>query len=86
MRSLVWLRERFSNVIPWLAFPYGLTSVPVADAARSAGYDGALRVDGGWLPPPSRAQIDPYDMPRHNIPAGLSLRGFELRTSGLLDR
>jgi hypothetical protein len=50
-------------------------------AAARAGYEGALAIDGGWLPavPPDR-----YALPRVNVPPGLSLNGFVLRGAGLL--
>jgi hypothetical protein len=85
MRELVdswtWLVDRFTAVVRWLAYPYGLLTENVARAAAVAGFDGALRVDGGWL-----RRGDPvsarFETPRRNIPAGLSLEGFELRISG----
>lgn len=85
-RPLVWLSERFSTTVPWLAYPYGLSNAAVADAASSAGYAGALRVDGGWLPGTADRQIVRYQLPRQNIPSGLSTRGFELRVSGVMAR
>jgi len=82
VRPLAWLRERFERVLPWLTYPYGATSPEVASSAAALGYAAALRVDGGWLHHPARA--DRFDLPRLNIPAGLSARGFQLRASGLL--
>lgn len=79
-RPLAWLRERFQGVLPWISYPYGLTSPAVARAAAAAGYRAALRVDGGWM----GSAAEPYDLPRLNVPAGASIRGFELRTAGLL--
>lgn len=79
-RPLAWLRERFSGVLPWLTYPYGATSPEVARAARAAGYVAALRVDGGWM----SSAADAFDLPRLNVPAGVSVRGFELRTAGVL--
>ena len=81
---LQWLTERFDNVVRWLAYPYGFCNADVAAAALEAGYDGALRVDGGWISgglTSGAAQL--HMLPRYNIPAGLSVRGFQLRTSGL---
>lgn len=83
-RPLVWLRERFRHVVPWLSYPYGIASERVMQAAAEAGYDGALLVEGGWLGRPSRKPVDPFALPRQNVPAGISLSGFELRVSGLL--
>lgn len=78
---LRWLRERFpAAAIPWLSYPYGLSTPAVASAARACGYAGALRIDGGWL----RAPADPFALPRLNVPAGLSPAGFALRAAGLL--
>jgi peptidoglycan/xylan/chitin deacetylase (PgdA/CDA1 family) len=82
-RPLAWLRERFADVVPWLAYPYGLSSPAVEQAARAAGYQAAVRIDGGRLP--ARA-ANRYAIPRINLPAGISLNGFALRIAGLLDR
>lgn len=81
-RPLAWLRERFPGALPWLSYPYGLTSPAVERAAAEVGYAAGLRVDGGWLHDVERA--DPFHLPRLNIPASVSLRGFELRTAGIL--
>jgi peptidoglycan/xylan/chitin deacetylase (PgdA/CDA1 family) len=79
------LQRRIPASRPWLAYPYGLSSPMVETAAQSAGYELAFRVTGGVMrrrdPPPSR-----HALPRLNIPAGLSLRGFRLRAAGLLGR
>jgi len=82
-RPLAWLRERFEQVIPWLSYPYGQWSESVVAATRRAGYQAALRVDGGWY----RAAPDVvYALPRFNVPAGLSSDGFSLRLAGLFCR
>lgn len=78
---LEWLRERFDGVIEWLSYPYGLSSPAVERAAAEVGYEGALRVAGGWIP---TRDPDRYSLPRLNVPAGLSHDGFCLRLSGLL--
>jgi len=83
VRPLAWLRERFAGVLPWLAYPYGLASPAVEEAARRAGYEGAFRVEGGWMPRPGEP-VRRHALPRANVPAGASLDNFELRTSGLL--
>jgi len=78
-RPLGWLRARFPRVIPWLTYPYGLTDSRVERATEQAGYEAALRVDGGWFgPSPAR-----FSLPRFNVPAGLSAAGFRLRLAGL---
>ncbi|HEV2735376.1 MAG TPA: polysaccharide deacetylase family protein [Longimicrobiaceae bacterium] len=83
VRPLAWLRERFPGVLSWLTYPYGLTSPAVEEAARRAGYEGAFRVEGGWMPR-SGAGARPHALPRSNVPAGASLEHFEMRTSGLI--
>ena len=85
-RPLEWLRENFQSVIPWLAYPYGLATPREMEAARNSGYEGALMVDGGWIPKWSGEPQDRYALPRLNVPAGLSASGFELRLAGLLTR
>jgi peptidoglycan/xylan/chitin deacetylase (PgdA/CDA1 family) len=77
---LEWLRQRFDRVIPWLSYPYGLSSPAVERAVEEAGYEGALRVAGGWI---STRVLNRYALPRFNVPAGLSREGFHLRVSGL---
>lgn len=82
-RPLEWLRERVPIPSPLLAYPYGLHDRTVRLAAERAGYQGALAIDGGWLPPVPR---DRYALPRVNVPPGLSLPGFVLRGAGLLTK
>lgn len=79
-RPLAWLRERYSSVIPWVSYPYGLAGPAVEAAAREAGYAAALALGGAWFPPTG---VNPWAVPRVNIPSGLSENGFVMRTSGL---
>jgi len=79
-RPLAWLRQRFTSVIPWLSYPYGLASRTVEAAATAAGYAGGLVLGGGWFAPGS---VNRYAVPRVNVPSSLSLNGFVLRASGL---
>lgn len=79
-RPLGWLRERFASVIPWLSYPYGLAGPTVEAAARAAGYAAALALGGAWFPPTG---VNPWALPRVNIPSGLSENGFAIRASGL---
>ncbi|HEU4456909.1 MAG TPA: polysaccharide deacetylase family protein [Longimicrobium sp.] len=81
-RPLAWLREHFpAATIPWLAYPYGLWSREVEEAAERAGYAGAFRVDGGRLPLVGAAPG--FSLPRLNVPAGISDTGFRIRLAGL---
>lgn len=79
--SIEWLRTNFDErFIPWLSYPYGLYSPDVARLAADAGLAGALRVDGGWLR--HDAACDVFGLPRLNVPASMSLSGFQLRLCG----
>lgn len=82
-RPLEWLRGRFDSAVPWLSYPYGRSSERVKRTASASGYRGAVRVSGGWVP--RGKGVDPFSVPRVNVPAGLSLDGFRLRVSGLLE-
>lgn len=79
-RPLEWLSGFGARLIPVLSYPYGRSRDVVEQAAESAGYRAALRVDGGWLP---MAPTSLFALPRLNIPAGISLDGFALRLAGL---
>jgi len=79
-RPLVWLRERLPNVIPWLAYPYGLHSDRVAVEARRTGHEGALRINGGWV---GSADLRARDLPRLNVPASITTDRFILKTRGM---
>ena len=83
-RPIAWLTERFGHVVPWLAYPYGLSSPATEHAVERAGYVAALRVSGGWIPPAS--ELHRFALPRLNVPNGMSARGFRLRLSGLWAR
>lgn len=79
-----WLLERFNDrTVSAISYPYGRSNQTVWDAAQSAGYDIGLLIDGGWA---QSATTAPYAIPRLNIPSGVSVDGFVLRTSGLISR
>jgi len=80
-RPLEWLRSRFDSAVPWVSYPYGFFNSTVARLAANAGYRGAFRIDGGWLPPQESRQL--HALPRFGVPFGLSLSGFRLRLAGL---
>lgn len=80
--SRAWLHaEHAKTTIPWISYPYGLSSARVETLAASEGFVGGLRIEGGWLRP---GRDQPYALPRLNIPSALSRDGFLLRTSGVL--
>lgn len=79
-RPLAWLAAQNVPWQPWISWPYGLADDTVRDLARQVGYQAAFRVDGGWM---SNA-AGPFDLPRWNVPAGISIDGFAMRLAGLL--
>jgi peptidoglycan/xylan/chitin deacetylase (PgdA/CDA1 family) len=84
VQSRDWLADRFGPAfVPWLSYPYGSRSATVAGAARAAGYEGAFRIEGGWMAATSHT---PHDLPRLSVGAGLSDAGFGLRIAGLIRR
>lgn len=82
-RSRQWLERFGTRALPMIAYPYGLTSVVVPEVAQAAGYTAGFMIEGGWADPETQA---PFLIPRLNIPAGVSIDGFRMRTSGLLNR
>lgn len=81
-RARDWLADFGAPEAPWLALPYGAGSEALGRMAVGMGHGGVLRIGGGlW-----RRREGPAWVPRLNIPAGLSLRGLELRVSGLRTR
>lgn len=82
-RSLSWVQGFSERARCWLAYPYGMHSRQVASIARDTGYAGAFLVRFGWLAPGNAAG---FELPRLNIPAGLSPDGFRLRVAGVIDR
>ena len=81
-RPLAWLRERFSNVLSAIPYPYGFASAEVERAAAHAGYTAGLRIEGGWMMRDGAA-VNAFALPRLDVPSGLSAAGFELRAAGV---
>lgn len=80
-RPLRWLHERWEDsALSVVSYPYGSSSPRVEKMAGEAGYTAGFRIDAGWL---SRWPSNTLSIPRINVPAGASLRSFEIRTSGL---
>ncbi|HEV8448905.1 MAG TPA: polysaccharide deacetylase family protein [Gemmatimonadaceae bacterium] len=80
--SFEWLRAWFPDAtIPWLSYPYGFWSEPVRDIAAEVGYAAAVRVEGGWVA--AEGARAPYEIPRLNVPFGMSVNGLSLRLAGI---
>lgn len=79
-----WLTDHVSTPFLGLAYPYGLFDGRVESAVRLE-CPAAFMLRGGWFRR-SAVHITLHRIPRVNISAGVSLRGFELRTSDLIAR
>lgn len=79
-RTRDWLEASGLPTVDWVSYPYGKTNATVRDVVRALGFSGGLRVDGGWMPTDGG---DPFDLPRINVPAGISPRGFRILLAGL---
>jgi peptidoglycan/xylan/chitin deacetylase (PgdA/CDA1 family) len=79
---LTWLGQRYARTLPVIAYPYGLTSVPVQHAAAKAGYRAGFLCGGGRL---SRTSHDRMALPRVSVPAGLTSDGLRLRLTGIVE-
>lgn len=76
-----WLGRFANRVVPVVSYPYGLADARVQAAARAAGYAAGFMITGGWTSPVFGGR---FDVPRLNVPAGLSRDGFVLRAAGIL--
>lgn len=78
-RSVAWLGD-YPTAGTWLSYPYGRSNPQVEEEARALGCGGTLRNAGGCASLPAESL---YGVPRMNVPRGLSIEGFALRTAGL---
>lgn len=81
--SRAWLAEHVPAFVDWVAYPYGLADDRVERIARDVGYSGAFVLDGGWVPARAARR---HALPRLNIAAGVSPRGFRLRLADFFAR
>jgi len=80
-RSRAWVRSIARSWCNCIAYPYGSHDQRVIDGCIAAGYEGGLAIRGGWVP---TTDLNPFAVPRVNIPRGVSDLGFAIRTAGLL--
>jgi peptidoglycan/xylan/chitin deacetylase (PgdA/CDA1 family) len=80
-RTSDWIRQEFAaRSSSWIALPYGEGSETIGRTAVSLGHTGVFKIAGGlWNMSEENTQV-----PRLNVPAGMSYRGLALRTSGLV--
>lgn len=76
-----WLEARWpGRTVAWIAYPFGLESRIVREAAKRAGFVGALRIDGGRY----RAPVaDAFATPRFHVSSRITASGFAARAFGL---
>ena len=76
-----WLRQHVPNVLlPIVAYPYGIRPKDCATVLAAARLTHGFAVDGGWYKTKSFAPAT--RLPRWNVPAGISRKGFQLRLRG----
>lgn len=68
------------NIVPLMAYPYGLSPGQSARTKLTPLCDAAFLVEGGWMQ--AGALSNPYQLPRLNVPAGLSAAGFRAKLRG----
>jgi peptidoglycan/xylan/chitin deacetylase (PgdA/CDA1 family) len=81
VRSKGWLEKRGAGRAGLLSYPYGAMTDTVAGIAREVGFNAAFLVSGGRMNP-STLNSNALQLPRLNIPRGLSKEGFWMRASG----
>ena len=77
---LQWMARTTDRWLPVIAYPYGLTSPRVEQAAAQRGYVAGWRATGGWMRSMPRQRLD---CPRVTVPAGVSSDGFALLVAGV---
>jgi len=80
-RSRRWLKQRGSGSSELLSYPYGATTDSVRRIARELGFDAAFLVQGGRMNHALLASRA-FELPRLNVPRGLSKEGLWLWVSG----
>ncbi len=78
-RSRREIAERTSREVESIAYPYGLWSPRVAEAARRAGY----RIGATTEIRPFTAREEPLGVPRVNVPAGISIDALACWAAGI---
>lgn len=78
-KPLVWLRDRFSDVASWLAYPYGVSAQHVAAAARGAGYECAFEAQYAWVTEPLAGH---YALGRYTVGNNTTLARFRTHCAG----
>jgi peptidoglycan/xylan/chitin deacetylase (PgdA/CDA1 family) len=76
------LRERYPNVVPILALPFGLFDKRTVSAAREAGMLASLTLAGTTL----KQHHDRDDLPRFCVSRSESALKLQLRMAGVLER
>ncbi len=82
-RANDWLLARFpAFLLPYLAYPYGIPPRDISALAELPSVEYAFIVSGGRMG--ERSLSNRFQLPRWNVPAGISRDGFRLRLRGWL--
>jgi peptidoglycan/xylan/chitin deacetylase (PgdA/CDA1 family) len=79
MESRDIIRRRTGVTPEFYAYPYGLWNDPVRQAVREAGYRAAFTLEDGHRGP----GLDPWALPRINVPSGIEDAAFQAWAAGL---
>jgi peptidoglycan/xylan/chitin deacetylase (PgdA/CDA1 family) len=82
LKSKTWLRSRAGEHVDWLAYPYGLYTPEVAEAA-SRHFAGSLLIEGRLAEQRGQWVANPQETPRIVVPRGITLQGLALQVSGI---
>lgn len=67
---------------PYVAYPYGLSSLAARDAVRRGVWAAGLAIEGGSFRPGAQ---NPWQTPRMSVPSGASSQNLLLRTLGVIN-
>lgn len=82
-QASMWLKTRFGeSYIPVSAYPYGIPPADAESVLSTQDLHFGLLVKGGWHATSQSSQSG--HIPRWNVPAGISDRGFLIRVRGRL--
>jgi peptidoglycan/xylan/chitin deacetylase (PgdA/CDA1 family) len=79
-RPWEWLRDRYRNARPWIAYPYGLADGATTRAAQAAGMSLGFVAHYGWI---RGSTASPLELHRYTVGAGTGMAGFRLAVCGM---
>ena len=81
MQPMRWLNEHFEHTVPWISYPYAVSSNVTELRSAAAGYQAGVLGAGGWELP-EIARKTPFAVPRLDIAAGTDGAAFRRWLAG----